>query len=64
MDNTCVSCGAIIPEGSQVCINCMAKNCVQCSWDNPENCRACRNDEIEEKLKGLLASESQRIRGD
>lgn len=36
----CVCCGVIIPEGTQVCINCMS-GCIECGWDDKENCKAC-----------------------
>lgn len=29
----CVSCGVIIPEGTQVCINCMSR-CNECGWND------------------------------
>jgi hypothetical protein len=37
----CVCCGAIIQEGSQVCINCLNR-CVERGWDDKYNCEACR----------------------
>lgn len=46
----CVSCGVIIPEGSQVCINCMA-GCVGCPWDDKDNCRSCTG-QVKTKGKG------------
>lgn len=33
-ENKCVCCGAIIPEGRQVCVNCekaQDKNCINCA---------------------------------
>jgi len=36
----CVSCGDIIPEGRQVCVNCIAA-CTGCGWEDKDNCRAC-----------------------
>lgn len=32
MDNKCVSCGAIIPEGRQVCPNCEAPSKARMKW--------------------------------
>ena len=40
----CVCCGTIIPEGTQVCINCL-NGCVNCGWDDKENCKACKGGE-------------------
>lgn len=37
----CVCCGAIIPEGTQVCVDCL-NGCVGCPWENKDNCKACR----------------------
>ena len=45
--NRCVSCGAIIPEGSQVCINCM-NGCIECGWDDTD-CEACNGQKGEIK---------------
>ena len=55
----CVSCGAIIPEGSHVCITC-ASGCTECGWENKENCKACM---MGSKLKKLLEGEAERIKG-
>lgn len=46
--NRCVSCGAIIPDGTQVCINCMT-GCVECHWDDKDNCNACRGQKGDKK---------------
>lgn len=45
----CVCCGEVIPEGTQVCVNCMSR-CTGCGWDN-EDCKACngQNGEWEDK---------------
>ena len=42
MDNRCICCGEIIPEGLQVCPNCMVvtklpHNCEYCKWRNNFN---------------------------
>lgn len=36
-NNRCVSCGAIIPEGLQVCPNCDIKACQDCKYSELEN---------------------------
>lgn len=66
MDNTCKNCGAIIPEESHMCINCMPNNRIGCGWENIENCRACRGttDELADRLRKILRDEDKRIRGD
>ena len=55
----CVSCGAIIPEGTQVCITCL-NGCSGCGWENKENCKTCMTGN---KLKKLLEGEAERIKG-
>jgi hypothetical protein len=35
----CVCCGAIIPEGTQVCINCVS-GCAGCNRDD-NDCKVC-----------------------
>ena len=63
MEDRCVSCGDIIPEGTQVCINCMTA-CVGCGWEDRENCRACnKQDKLEQKLRQILDAERERIGG-
>lgn len=37
----CVICGDIIPEGTQVCINCMNEY-VGCPWEDTEQCEVCQ----------------------
>ena len=48
MNNTCVSCGEIIPEGIQVCPKCQAKRntynyppspCDSCNADHKNTCK-------------------------
>ena len=56
--NRCVSCGAIIPEGTQVCINCL-NGCNGCGWESKENCKTCR---MGKKLKEILDKEVERIK--
>lgn len=45
--NTCVSCGAEIPEGRLVCPNCDEQTCETCAFENTaineEPCSNCRN---------------------
>ena len=48
--NKCERCGAIIPEGTQICASCI-NGCVGCAWESVENCRACR---MEKSLKVML----------
>ncbi len=59
MPDRCVCCGAIIPEGTQVCINCL-NGCNGCGWESKENCKACR---MGNKLKEILDKEVERIKG-
>ena len=59
----CVSCGDIIPEGRQVCVNCIAV-CTGCGWEDKENCRACNKlDKLEQTLRSILDAERERIGG-
>lgn len=59
MPDRCVSCGAIIPEGTQVCITCTS-GCNGCGWESKENCKTCR---MRKKLKEILDKEVERIKG-
>ena len=54
----CVCCGDIIPEGTQVCINCL-NGCNGCGWESKENCKACR---VGNKHKEILEKEAERIK--
>lgn len=47
MENTCICCGAIIPEGRQICADCksvgwdMNNSCVCCGAIIPEGRQVC-----------------------
>jgi len=62
MEDRCVSCGATIPDGRQVCVNCIAA-CTGCGWEDKENCRACNKDKLEQTLRSILDAERERIGG-
>lgn len=37
----CICCGTIIPEGTQVCINCRNKYCEPCRHEDTDRCKDC-----------------------
>ena len=41
MPDRCVCCGDIIPEGTQVCINCRNKYCEPCRHEDTDRCKDC-----------------------
>ena len=41
--NRCVCCGAVIPEGRQVCRDC-SQTCGNCAWRSDDFTSACVND--------------------
>lgn len=55
----CVICGDIIPEGTQVCVNCI-NSCNECGWESNENCKACM---MESETKKITGREVDRIKG-